>query len=478
MNRIKSWIYGETWAIPLDIFRISFGILCITYFYSLLIEIPDFSSQNGLINHEYYLKHWWFLKINLIPSNPSDLYFKVIIGSSIFLSTLLTVGIYPRFVSFLLFLVAATVQRWNFAVMYVDDATIHLVLFWLILLPSGHTLNIKDYYKEGSKVFDKWLKTKISAIGIKLLLLNVCWIYFYAGMQKLFSEMWYEGFAMYPILLIPISRVAEYIKPEYFPVIKVVTYISLITEIVVAFFLLSKKGSIPKWIGLILLASFHIMIIATLRIPFANFALLGSAILFFSEELMDFIHSRKGIVEKLGSVKKMSYTGIISIVFFVLIITSTTRAVPYIDNISKMPQKILWVMGVIQDYKLFDWIYRLNYNLDYEVKFTAEDNTESYFLNHTDFFPESVRYTVFQLRLYDARWILHIKNEKRKELKKDVPYRIASKYCGELENDGDVNMKVTIRRITPDNIDLKKISAVRRIKFKCKDNKVVSYKFN
>ena len=78
IGRIKSWFYKETWALPLDIFRVIFGVLCITYFYSLYNDIPDFSSQNGLINHQYFLKHWWYLNINLIPQGPSDLYFKII----------------------------------------------------------------------------------------------------------------------------------------------------------------------------------------------------------------------------------------------------------------------------------------------------------------------------------------------------------------------------------------------------------------
>jgi hypothetical protein len=31
--------------------------------------------------------------------------------------------------------VAASTYRWNFIVMYLDDAVVHLMLFWLLLLP-------------------------------------------------------------------------------------------------------------------------------------------------------------------------------------------------------------------------------------------------------------------------------------------------------------------------------------------------------
>ena len=475
-NKLKSWFYEETWAIPLDLFRIAFGVLCICYFYALFNQIPDFSSQNGLINHDYFLKHWWYLNINLIPSDPSDLYFKGIIGSAFFLSFFLVLGIYPRIVSFFLFFVASTVQKWNYAVIYVDDVTMHLVLFWLMLLPSGRTLSLLDYIKEGSKSYHKWLNLKIPAIGIKLFLLNVCWIYFYAGMEKVFSEMWYRGFAMYPILLIPISRVSDFIKPEYYPAIVIITYASLAVEIILPFMLLSRKGSTVKWVGLLFMVSFHVFIISTLRIPFANFALLGSAVLFFREELMDFVHSKSGLGEQLGKVKKLSYSGIFSIIFFILVITSTMRFIPYINVVSGIPTKVLWSVGVIQNYQLFDWIDRFNYKIEYKVYFRPVSSKKSEMLDHTDFLPNSVRYTLFQLRLYDIRWILRISGEKRKELREDIPYRIASKYCRQLNRDGEVNIIVTMKKITFDNIDMKKLYGNRRIRFVCGDEKVTFYK--
>lgn len=468
-NRIKSWFYTESWALPLDIFRIIFGILCITYFYSLYNDIPDFSSQNGLINHEYFLKYWWYLKINLIPPDPSDYYFKIIIGSATVLSSLLVLGIYPRFISLVLFFVASTVQRWNFAVIYVDDVAMHLVLFWLILLPSGTTLNIRDYIKNGSAAWGIWSKIKIPDIGIKLFLLNICWIYFYAGIEKAFSEMWYTGFALYPILLIPISRVSEFIKPEYFPIIKVATYMSLFVEIILPFLLLSRKGSIPKYLGLILLISFHLFIIATIRIPFANIAMIGAAILFFREELMEYLHKSTGIKDRLDKVKKFNYSAIFAVIFFILVITSTTRHIPYIKVVADLPTKVLWSVGVMQNYQLFDWISRFNFKIEIEAQFKPLGSGELIHLNPEDFLPNTVRYNLFQLRFYDVKWLLPICGEKKRELKLDIKTRIAAKYCKIINEDSEVFIQTTIHRITENNIDFTRRPQRFRYKFKCKN---------
>ena len=142
-----------------------------------------------------------------------------------------------------------------------------------------------------------------------------------------------------------------------------------------------------------------------------------------------------------------------------------------------MPKRILWIVGVGQDYKLFDWIYRLNYKFEHQVYFTSAETKTTEKLDHTDFFPNSVRYVVMQLRLYDAKWVLTIGGEKRKELREDVPYRIASKYCKQLKEDGKVIILVTLRRVTFDNIDLKKHYGKRRIEFGCWNNEVTYYEF-
>lgn len=44
----------------------------------------------------------------------------------------------------------------------------------------------------------------------------------------------------------------------------------------------------------------------------------------------------------------------------------------------------------------------------------------------------------------------------RREFKRDLRQRMANKYCRELEKDGKVRILTKLKRITPDNIDLRK----------------------
>ncbi|MGH7808440.1 MAG: hypothetical protein ACRENT_10160, partial [Thermodesulfobacteriota bacterium] len=87
---------------------------------------------------------------------------------------------------------------------------------------------------------------------------------FFAGVTKLTSPLWREGFALYPILLLPISLMPDFWEPEHLPFLKFATYASLIIEIALPFFLLSRKGSLRKWVGLVLQVSFNLGIILTL----------------------------------------------------------------------------------------------------------------------------------------------------------------------------------------------------------------------
>ena len=296
-------------------------------------------------------------------------------------------------------------------------------------------------------------------------------------MEKVFSEMWYTGFAMYPILLIPISRVSEFIKPEHLEIMRIVTYSSLLVEIIIPILLLQRKGSWLKYIGLVLMVSFHVFIIATLRIPFANIAMMGSALLFFREELMDYFHNKSAISDSLGSVKRFNYSGVIALIFFILVITSTTRHIPHVKVIADIPTRILFVAGVMQNYQLFDWINRFNYKIEKEEYFKPAGSDSKIKLNHKDFLPDAVRYNLFQLRFHGVRWLLWIRGEKRYELRRDIPKRIAAKYCRELDQDGEVFLSTKIQRITEYNYDFKKKPKIVRFKFSCVDGKAVNRTF-
>jgi hypothetical protein len=473
-SKLRRWFFHETWALPVDIFRVLAGFLSFSYFFSLLFEVNDFSSPHGLINHDFFLETFWWLKINLIQPGSGAALFYVLIGLACIGTFAIILGYRARLVAAILFVIASSIQRWNFAVMFVDDAIMHLLLFWLILLPVGKTLVLTEWIKEGNGCFTRWMHTKVPAIAVSCLIGNICWIYFFAGVTKLTSPLWREGFALYPILLLPISLMPDFWKPEHVPFLRFATYASLIMEIALPFFLLSPKDSLRKWVGLLLQVLFNLGIILTLKIPFANIAMLASAVLFFREELMEALLRRQNLTDELGQSGRIGMSTVAALVFVVLVILSTSRTVPVLKHLGQPATQALWAIGIIQNYYLFNWIDRLNYQVDQEAVFYPSPNSAPQYLDPRTILPRTVRHTLFQMRLYDIPWLMRFPKDRLDILKRDIGNRISTRACERVGENGRFVLTTTLRRVTPDNIELKKKTRTYKMSFTCSQNRAVN----
>lgn len=140
LPRLRSWWWRETYALPLDLFRILAGLLCFTYFISLLLQVPDFSSPHGLLDHVLLHRIFWFTRLGLFHPGLGAWFFYSIFSLACVGTWGIILGYRVKLCAGVLFAIAVSAYRWNFIVMYVDDAIMHLLLFWLLLLPVGRTL--------------------------------------------------------------------------------------------------------------------------------------------------------------------------------------------------------------------------------------------------------------------------------------------------------------------------------------------------
>lgn len=479
-HRLKGWFFHETWALPVDIFRVLVGVLCVFYFSSLFLQTEDFSNPDGLIDHDFYLKAFWWLKINLIWPGVDTSVFYVLTALAIVGSFGIIVGYRIKLISAVLFVIAVCIQRWNFAVMFIDDAVMHILLFWLLLLPVGRTLVLGDWLREGNACFPKWLRTRVPGFPVSCFIGNVCWIYFFAGLTKLASPLWREGLALYAVLLVPISRMPDFWQPEHIPFLRLLTYAALLTEISLPFLLLSPKGSWRKWTGLTLQVSFNLGIVLALEIPFANIALIASAVLFFREELMEAILRRydhgyeSGLKGQPLLSRKVRVSSAIALAFVVLVCMSTLRRIPILSHVGIPTTKALWAIGVTQDYKLFDWIDRTNYHLDQQVKFYPPGNSEPKEMNPTTIFPHSTRHALIQARVYDVYWLIRIPSGLKAELEQKTRRRIKNRACREVGESGSFVIRTTIHHVTSDNLELRKRPRVDVMRFRCFQGKLIN----
>ena len=117
-------------------------------------------------------------------------------------------------------------------------------------------------------------------------MVNLALVYAASGLWKLTSPMWLEGTALYVILKLPIAWMPDIWGAGSLPWLKIASYVALAAEPLFVLLLVLQRGRPLKWIVVALLIAFHGGIIATLQIPYANFACLAGVAFWCRHEIM------------------------------------------------------------------------------------------------------------------------------------------------------------------------------------------------
>ncbi len=291
LTDLRTRILRESFAIPVDIFRILVGILSCAYFVTLICEIPDFSGSDGLLDHQLLRKIFWFTQWSLFFGSPDTWVFYTLFGFGCIGSIAIILGVRVKSFTFLMFIIEVSTYRWNFVVMNVEDAVMHLLLFWLLLLPVGHTLVFGEWLRDRANCMARWRRITVPGLPLRCFLGNICLIYLVAGLWKFTSPLWQEGAALYCILRMPMAIVPEFWNSTLYPYLKIANHLGMILEAFLPVILFFRyRNRFCKWLALLGMLGFHLGIICTLRIPFANLAMLGTVVLFFRDDIAKWLN--------------------------------------------------------------------------------------------------------------------------------------------------------------------------------------------
>ena len=450
IGRLRVWFVRDIPALPLDVFRILTGLLCCAYFASLLWQVPDFSSPNGLLEHALLQQIFWFTRFSLFHPGLGAWFFYGIFALACLGAWGIVLGYRVKLCAGVLFAVAVSTYRWNFIVMYVDDVIMHLLLFWLLLLPVGHTLVLGEWLRQRRGCLARWRQVTVPGMSVHCFLANVCLIYLVAGLWKLESPLWHSGFAVYATLRLPIAYNPDFWGLQHLPLLRVLNYLALLVEPLLPVLLTRRRGHPLKWLGLCAQLGFHLGILVTLRIPFANLALMATAVLFFREEIMHTLQPHHATPCPRPS--RTDWAGRLALVFLLVLTLAMMRRLPVVDVVHKPAYALLWLAGIAQDYQLFNWIDRKNYYAQHHVMLMHRDHTKQP-LDATLLFPTSLRAVLLQSYLHDVRWIA-LPRRHRPALKRSILSRLAQRFCHRHPVSGQVTAWSQIQRIRPTNAAL------------------------
>lgn len=464
MGGLTAAFVAPVHALPVDAFRVLVGLVSFCYFARTLLEARDFSACDGVLDHA--LSHRLFPPTRMsafqcgLPASVCRAAFVLACGASL----ALMLGYEVRVAAVFLFLIAVSTYRWNFLVMYVDDGIMHLVLFWMMLLPVGRTLTLDGWLRDGPAALQSWASVTVPGGVVRGFLANLSLAYFVAGAYKWTSPMWRDGSALHAILLMPIGRMSSFWRPGHRVPLRLASLGALAVEPLFPLVFLMPSGTVAKWLAVMIVVSFHLGIVATLRIPFANAAMLGVVPIALHDEMMHGLgvrpmHLAPAATPSLGGAELLGLFVVACLAGMVLLEVRSngiSRPPLWKTNVSRLRRDpmcaTLWVLGIAQSYRLFDWVDRRNFHVRYRLT-ERRPGAPARELDPESLFPRTIRHLILQSYLHGSIW-LQIHEERLVELRRAILHRYAARYALRHPDTGIIEVTAVVQRITADNLEL------------------------
>lgn len=449
-RRLRAWFARPVRALPLDRFRVLIGLLSFAYFARTLAEAGDFANPNGLIDHDLSFVIFPFTRIGLFQPGTPLIVLEAAFVLACLASLAVVAGYRVKLFAALAYVIAVSTYRWNFLVMFVDDALMHVMLLWVLLLPVGRTLVLHGWRDRA-----RWKQVTVPGTAVRCFVWNVVLIYTVAGLWKWTSPMWRDGTALYAVLRLPISRMPDFWRPEHAPFLRVLTWTALVLETIVPLALLIPKGSRARPMMLLALLAFHAGMIATLKIPIANLACMAAMVIVFrrrdDEGEAPVFRTAPG--DGVAGVAAIALVGLLTLLMLSaavqpawrMPVRGSTRVVAEgRDGLTPLQMAFaapLWLAGVVQQYQLFNWIDDRNFTVRYDIVSTPPVDAEK-------MFPRSTRAILVQAYWHGLTW-MQIPTDRQAQLRDAIAFRFARRYCRGTAGMSDVAVFADVARVRP-----------------------------
>ena len=462
-------------ALPLDIVRVLAGCVLFVYFLNALRQARDFGDPEGLIDHGLVARLFPPTRIALFQPGMPGWVFRAVHLAACAAAVCVVVGWHPRAAAAFLFAAAVSTYRWNALVAYLDDCIVHVFCLWLVLLPVGATLNVAELL--GGALPDTWARWSQATIpggAPRAFMANMALVYVVAGAYKFASPMWRGGSAMHAALKMPIARGPGFWTLRHRGCLRVVTWAALVLEPLFALVFVLPADSTARW-GLIAAAAvFHLGIVATLKITYSNALMLAALA---APALGSSIGA--GVLPGPSAWGPAEVAGVTLVALLAAMFAWEAAlagrrlaqvGMPYSQRGWANPiRALLWMAGVFQSYRLFDWVDHRNYHVDYEVR--CGDAR----IDPRSLFPETMRHLLLQSYLVGSIW-LQMEPAKLDEVRRSILVRHARRFARLHPNAGRVEAVAVVQRITPDNLDLTRGERRFLMGFTCRDGHAVMEK--
>ncbi len=461
---------APTRALPLDAFRALVGLLALGYCVRQLVDVPLYWAPDGVMAHSTSRELYGFTWQPLFHPTMSAPGFFAIFGLGCALSVAIVIGLMPRASALLLYLIVVCGYRFNFLLLFIDDVVVHLLLFWVALLPVGTTLTLASLCRDGPGIWARWRERQVPGATLRLFLGNLVLLYAVAGTTKWGSPLWLSGDALYATLKLPCSWFADEVGPGHLPLLRILDYAALVLEPLFALGLCLPARGALRWALAAGLLAFHLGITVTLDVPFANLGCLTALPLIFrggsSREKPERTLDSPGRFELRASERFALF--VFTLLVGAMICSALQgqwrqpRLAGSAGAVSEVPGSTretggpvqtalyaaLWTLGLAQQYRLLDWIDERNFHVKTTFHVWPLDGTPRRATPVDSILPRGMRSGLLLSYLGGVTW-MPVPPGGQAPLRKALGARIGQRFCRAAMADEDVLLEADYERVDP-----------------------------
>ena len=189
MRRLRDFWFGEADVAPVALFRILFGLLLFNWFWQLYPNLTAFFTDAGILPRSD-LASSYPDRLSLLSLSGEGWVVAAIWAVSCVVALSLAAGWHTRLASLLSFVLVSSFSWRDPLILDGSDLVFRLVPLWLAFTAAGDRWSI-DARRRDTPAARGW------AFPIRLLELQIAWIYLATGLEKLAGIDWVQGTAAY-----------------------------------------------------------------------------------------------------------------------------------------------------------------------------------------------------------------------------------------------------------------------------------------
>jgi hypothetical protein len=291
----NEFFFREQSPIPIALFRIIYGALVIAMLALLQPDWLDWYGVHAWVGLPTALKLEPGSRVNLFSMIPqSDAWIEGLFWVTLGSATLLTVGLFTRVNSIIVFVCLTSIQQRNLYITHGGDTFLRLAGFFLIFGPAGAAFSVDRLIRIRRGNEFRTIHAR-SPWAQRMIQLQLSFLYLVTFLQKIKGAPWLQGTALFYVYHLDEFR--RFALPAWFfhpTALKLGSWSALALEFSLGVLIWVKEF---RYVLLALGLLFHLWLEYSLNIPLFQWDILSAYILFIDgDDLSDYLSSvRRGV---------------------------------------------------------------------------------------------------------------------------------------------------------------------------------------